>query len=106
MANKTPTRLMDSGFTNTDGGSTSEPYGRQVYVITGGNSGIGFEAAKHLGKAGDIVLAIPICRKPNPLRLSFAHVRGKVDVLKLDLVICHRSVPPLNIREKYSKIDA
>jgi hypothetical protein len=48
MANKT---LMDSGFSNWTADQLPNLAGK-VYVITGGNSGIGFEAAKHLGKAG------------------------------------------------------
>ncbi|MFT6273664.1 MAG: NADP-dependent 3-hydroxy acid dehydrogenase YdfG, partial [Dinoroseobacter sp.] len=54
MANN---KIMDSGFSNWTADRLPDLKGK-LYVITGGNSGIGFEAAKHLGKAGgDVVLA-------------------------------------------------
>ena len=87
MANKTPNKtLMDSGFTNWTADQLPDLTGK-VYVITGGNSGIGFEAAKHLGKAGgDIVLACrSVAKAEDSARELRTHIRGKVDVVRLDL---------------------
>ncbi len=57
------------------------------YVITGGNSGIGYEAARILGEAGaDVTLA---CRSPEKAEKARQQlepiVKGKVDVVELDL---------------------
>lgn len=59
----------------------------KLYVITGGNSGIGFEAARMLGRAGgDLVLA---CRSPAKAEDALAHLRGDIrgaaELLQLDL---------------------
>jgi NAD(P)-dependent dehydrogenase (short-subunit alcohol dehydrogenase family) len=105
MANKT---LMDSGFTNWTADQLPDLTGK-VYVITGGNSGIGFEAAKHLGKVGaDVVLACRSLAKAEEAAMELrTHVRGKVGVVQLDL----SDLPSVrkaaeDIRAKHSKIDA
>jgi NAD(P)-dependent dehydrogenase (short-subunit alcohol dehydrogenase family) len=87
MAQKTPNKtLMDSGISNWTADRLPDLKGK-LYVITGGNSGIGLEAAKHLGKAGaDIVLACRSVAKAEDaakdLRALFS---GQVDVVQLDL---------------------
>jgi NAD(P)-dependent dehydrogenase (short-subunit alcohol dehydrogenase family) len=87
MADKAPDKtLMDSGFTNWTADQLPDLTGK-LYVITGGNSGIGFEAAKHLGKAGaDTVLACrSIAKAEQAAKDLRPHVRGRVDVVQLDL---------------------
>lgn len=59
----------------------------KTYVITGGNSGIGFDAARMLGEKGaDVILA---CRSPQKAQAAKADleklVKGKVELVTLDL---------------------
>lgn len=59
----------------------------KCYVITGGNSGIGYEAARMLGEKGaDVVLG---CRSPEKAEKArtqlLATVKGKVSLVRLDL---------------------
>jgi NAD(P)-dependent dehydrogenase (short-subunit alcohol dehydrogenase family) len=81
----------------------------KLYVITGGNSGIGFEAAKHLGKAGvDTVLACRSVAKAEQAAKDLrAQVRGGVDVVQLDLSdLSSVRKAAAEILKKYNKIDA
>jgi len=109
MAKKEPSkRIMDSGISNWTAEQLPDLKGK-LYIITGGNSGIGFEAAKHLGKAGaDIVLACRSVGKAEEAADELrAHIQGRVDVVHLDLgdLSSVRSAAE-GIREKYVKIDA
>lgn len=109
MAKNEPNKkLMDSGFSNWTAELLPDLKGK-VYVITGGNSGIGFEAAKHLGKAGaDVVLACRSTAKAeNAAKALRAQVQGQVDVVKLDLGdLSSVRAAAQNLRGKYTKIDA
>ena len=78
--------ITDSGFKNWTPDRLPDLTGK-TYVITGGNSGIGLEAARMLGKAGgDVVLA---CRSPEKAQSAKAaldgKVKGDVSVVALDL---------------------
>lgn len=87
MAQKVPNKtLMDSGISNWTADRLPDLKGK-LYVITGGNSGIGFEAAKHLGNAGaDIVLACrSVAKAENAAKDLRALISGQVDVVQLDL---------------------
>ena len=57
------------------------------YLITGGNSGIGFEAAKMLGKAGaNIGIACRSTKKgQEALKKLASSVKGDLSLIKLDL---------------------
>jgi NAD(P)-dependent dehydrogenase (short-subunit alcohol dehydrogenase family) len=59
----------------------------KTYVITGGNSGIGFEAARMLGEKGaHIILACRSLDKAEQARAQLAgKVSGRVDLVQLDL---------------------
>jgi NAD(P)-dependent dehydrogenase (short-subunit alcohol dehydrogenase family) len=59
----------------------------KTYVITGGNSGIGFEAARMMGaKGADIILACRSLDKAEQARAQLAgKVTGRVDLVRLDL---------------------
>jgi NAD(P)-dependent dehydrogenase (short-subunit alcohol dehydrogenase family) len=109
MASKEPNKtLMDSGFSNWTAKQLPDLTGK-TYVITGGNSGIGFEAAKHLGNAGgDIVLACrSVAKAEDAAKTLRTQVRGQVDVVQLDLsdLFSVRKAAE-EIRAKFSKIDA
>lgn len=101
-------KLMDSGFSNWTAEQLPDLSGK-VYVITGGNSGIGFEAAKHLGNAGaDVVLASrSLAKAEAAARDLHTHVRGKIDVVQLDLSdLSSVRLAAEDIRKKCNKIDA
>jgi len=59
----------------------------KTYLITGGNQGLGFEAAKHLGKKGaNIVIASRSVDKAQKAASELkSGIKGNVDVVKLDL---------------------
>ncbi len=99
---------MDSGLSNWTADQLPDLKGK-LYVITGGNSGIGLEAAKHLGKAGgDVVLACRSVGKAEEAAKELrTHVQGRVDVVQLDLseLSSVRSAAE-EIHEKHGKIDA
>jgi NAD(P)-dependent dehydrogenase (short-subunit alcohol dehydrogenase family) len=105
MANKT---LMDSGFSNWTADRLPDLTGK-LYVITGGNSGIGFEAAKHLGKAGaDVVLACrSVPKAEDAARELRQQVEGQVDVVQLNLSdLASVRAAAEELRGKYQKIHA
>lgn len=80
----------------------------KTYVITGGNSGIGLEAAKMLGAAGGrIVLA---CRSPDKARAAQTAlaetVKGDVDVVQLDLAdLASIRQAAAEVGKRYDRID-
>ncbi|NOX41961.1 MAG: SDR family NAD(P)-dependent oxidoreductase [Alphaproteobacteria bacterium] len=81
-----PTPLFDSGFKNWTPDQLPDLSGK-TYVITGANSGIGFEAARYLGKAGaDIVMVCRTPAKAEPAQAALAsEINGKVDLVEMDL---------------------
>lgn len=99
---------MDSGFSNWTADRLPDLEGK-LFVITGGNSGIGLEAARHLGKAGgDIVLACRSVGKAEEAAKELrAQVKGQVDVLPLDLgdLSSVRKAAD-TLRGRYARIDA
>lgn len=108
MAQKEPNKtLMDSGISNWKADRLPDLKGK-LYVITGGNSGIGFEAAKHLGKAGaDIVLACrSVAKAEDAAKDLRTLIAGQVDVVQLDLsdLVSVRAAAEA-MRAKYTKID-
>ncbi len=81
-----PKKIAKSGFRNWKPSRLPDLSGK-TYLITGGNSGIGFEAAKHLGKAGgNIIIA---ARNPKKAERAVEalkpDVTGTVDQVTLDL---------------------
>ena len=78
--------IMNSGFKNWGPSQLPDLKGK-TYVITGGNSGIGFEAAKLLGKAGgNLVLACRSLDKAEAAKRDLdQQVDGTVAVVQLDL---------------------
>lgn len=109
MADKKPNKtLTDSGFSNWTADRLPDLTGK-LYVITGGNSGIGFEAAKHLGKAGaDVVLACrSVPKAEDAARDLRQQVEGQVDVVQLNLSeLASVRAAAEKLRGKYQKIHA
>lgn len=107
MTQRTPNKtLMDSGIANWKADMLPDLTGK-LYVITGGNSGIGFEAAKHLGNAGaDIVLACrSVAKAEEAAKELRSLITGQVDVVQLDLgdLVSVRAAAEA-IRAKHPKI--
>jgi len=79
------------------------------YLITGGNSGIGFDAAQMLSEAGgDIVIA---CRNPAKAEAAVAELdktaKGKVETVALDLSdLSSVRKASDEIHARYDKLDA
>lgn len=101
-------KIADSGISDWKPSRLPGLTGK-TFVITGGNSGIGFEAAKMLGNAGgDIVIA---CRNAEKGAAAVAalqsEIKGKVDLVILDLsnLSSVRSAAA-DLRAKTGKIDA
>lgn len=102
-----PAKHISTGISNWKAAQLPELSGK-TYVITGANSGIGFEAARILGSKGaDIIMA---CRNPEKAAAAktalVPDVRGSLDVLRLDLSDL-RSVKTAatELRQRVSKID-
>lgn len=79
-------KIVDSGISDWKPDRLPDLTGK-TYLITGGNSGIGFDAARMLGEAGgDIVIA---CRNPAKAEAAVATLgktaRGAVETVVLDL---------------------
>jgi NAD(P)-dependent dehydrogenase (short-subunit alcohol dehydrogenase family) len=99
--------LMDSDFSNWTVDRLPDLTGK-MYVITGGNSGIGFEAARHLGKAGaDVVLACRSTAKAeNAAKELRSQVERQVDVIQLNLSdLSSVRAAADELRTKYTKIN-
>lgn len=81
-----PKKIADSGFKNWTVDRLPDLSGK-TYLITGGNSGIGFEAAKYLSNAGgNIILAARTEQKgARAVEALSAKAKGEVSLLLLDL---------------------
>lgn len=81
----------------------------KTYLITGGNSGIGLEAAKMLGAAGGkIVIA---CRNPDKAKAAAQEIdavsAAKTNIVQLDLAdLSSVRTAAATVKKKYKKIDA
>lgn len=101
-------KLFDSGFSNWTVQQLPDLTGKN-YVITGGNSGIGFEAARHLGKAGaDIVLA---CRNATKAEKAVQNLRGEISgsVTSVELDLSNLTSvrhAAKELHQRFTKIDA
>ncbi|EEA93157.1 retinol dehydrogenase 12 [Pseudovibrio sp. JE062] len=80
----------------------------KTYIITGGNSGIGFEAARMLaGAGGDVVIACRNAEKGSAAQHALqAQAKGKIDLVQLDLsdLVSVRSAAEI-VASRYTKID-
>ncbi|NGX15104.1 oxidoreductase [Wenzhouxiangella sp. XN24] len=103
---KKPTRIVDSGFSDWRVTQLPDLHGRR-YLITGGNSGIGFDAARHLAGAGaDLVLACrSVAKGEDAAEQLRKEARGSIDVVELDLSdLSSIRQAAATIREKYDKL--
>ena len=101
-------KIKDSGFRDWKPEQLFDLSGK-LYLITGGNSGIGLEAAKILAKKNaDIVIA---CRNPQKAQAAIEAIKplgnGKVESVALDLskLSSVRSAAS-EINQRYNKLDA
>jgi NAD(P)-dependent dehydrogenase (short-subunit alcohol dehydrogenase family) len=101
-------KIADSGFTNWAPDRLPDLSGK-IYLITGGNSGIGFDAARMLGAAGgDVVIA---CRNPAKAETAVAELektaKGKIETVALDLSdLSSVRKAADEVRGRYDKLDA
>ena len=99
--------ITDSGFKNWKPDRLPDLTGK-TYVITGGNSGIGLDAAKMLGdKGANLVLA---CRSPEKAdaakRELESRIKGSVEVVQLDLSdLASVRAGAEEVRKNHEKID-
>jgi len=100
-------KIMDSGFSDWKPSQLPKLNGK-TYVITGANSGIGFEAARMLGeKGGDIVM---VCRSREKAEAAQAKLRksvtGTVDLIIMDLTdLSSVRQAAQELRGRYTQID-
>lgn len=101
------TKIKDSGFKDWKPSSLTDLNGK-VYFITGGNSGVGFEAAKMLGHAGaDVIIG---CRNAQKAEAAVKEIqivsKGVVESVPLDLSSVESVRDCANtIKDKYKKLD-
>ncbi|MEM8697154.1 MAG: oxidoreductase [Pseudomonadota bacterium] len=79
------------------------------FIITGGNSGIGFDAARMLaGKGADIVIAGRNAEKITAAAATLqGSAAGKIDTVKIDLSdLSHVRKAAETVRSRYESIDA
>jgi NAD(P)-dependent dehydrogenase (short-subunit alcohol dehydrogenase family) len=100
--------IKNSGFKDWKPEQLEDLAGK-IYLITGGNSGIGLQAAKMLAeKNADIVIA---CRNPQKAETAMQDIQplgtGKVETVTLDLskLSSVRSAAE-EIKQRYTKLDA
>lgn len=100
-------RRFNSGFSDWKASQLPDLTGKH-FVITGGNSGIGFEAARMLGEAGaDVTIA---CRNEQKAQAAKSELeltsKGKVFTLALDLASLDSvRLAAAELKTRLSKID-
>jgi len=103
-----PKKIAKCGFRNWKADRLPDLSGK-TFLITGGNSGIGFEAAKYLGGAGgDLIIA---ARNSDKAARAVAalepNVKGNVDQVTLDLAdLSSVRAAADETRSKVSRLDA
>ncbi len=101
------TKVSASGFHDWTPDRLPDLSGK-IYVITGGNAGIGFEAARMLGQAGaNLVLACRSIDKAERARDALkSEVKGTIDVVQLDLSdLASVRAAAAEIRRHHARID-
>jgi len=100
-------KISNSGFTNWKPSQLPNLSGK-TFVVTGANSGIGYEAARMLGEKGaDVVM---VCRSrakgEAAQRKLSASAKGKVDLILMDLSdLSSVRKAAEELRNRYSQID-
>jgi NAD(P)-dependent dehydrogenase (short-subunit alcohol dehydrogenase family) len=79
----------------------------RIMVVTGGNSGLGFEAVKAFAENGaEVILASRSTEKGENAKKEMGPVKGKIEVMQLDLMD-FASIKSFaeNFKKKYQKLD-
>ena len=79
----------------------------KVIIVTGGNSGLGYESVKAFAKKGaEVILASRSFEKGEAAKTSIGNVKGKIVVMQLDLMD-FASVKSFadNFSKKYTRLD-
>jgi NAD(P)-dependent dehydrogenase (short-subunit alcohol dehydrogenase family) len=101
-------KIADSGISNWKPDRLGDLTGKR-FLITGGNSGIGLEAAKHLARAGgDVVIAARNADKGAAAVAEVAAIgNGQTDLLMLDLAsLGSVRIAAAEAHERYDSLDA
>lgn len=100
--------IVNSGFRTWSVDQLPDLKGK-TYLITGGNSGLGFETAKHLGKKGArLIFACRSVDKAEKARAEVMKATGaEVDLVRLDLSDLSSVREAANeVKQRYDKLDA
>lgn len=100
--------ITDSGFKDWKPDRLPDLTGK-TYVITGGNSGLGLDAAKILGKSGaNLVLACRSLDKAQAAKRDLERaINGTVDVVQLDLAdLASVRAAADEVRRNHTRIDS
>jgi len=79
----------------------------KVIIVTGGNSGLGYESIKAFAEKGaEVILASRSVEKGEIAKTSIGNVKGKIDVMQLDLMD-FESIRNFaeNFKMKYNRLD-
>ena len=79
----------------------------KVIIVTGGNSGLGYEAVKALAQKGaEVILASRSVEKGETAKKEMGDVKGKIAVMQLDLQdFASIEKFALDFRKKYDRLD-
>lgn len=100
--------IVNSGFESWKVDQLPDLTGKN-FLITGGNSGLGFETAKYLGSKGaNLILACRSPEKAEKARASLEHdVTGQVHIVKLDLSdLASIRKASEEIHQRFDRLDA
>lgn len=100
--------IVNSGFKTWKVDQLPDLTGK-TYIITGGNQGLGFEAAKYLGaKEANLILACRSLGKAEKARAELKrNIKGQVDLVQLDLsdlASVRRAAE--DVHQRFDKLDA
>lgn len=79
----------------------------KVIVVTGGNSGLGYESVKAFAEKGaEVIIACRSLKKGDSAKKKIGKVRGNIEVMQLDLMD-FESIKNFtdNFSKKYSRLD-
>jgi NAD(P)-dependent dehydrogenase (short-subunit alcohol dehydrogenase family) len=79
----------------------------KVIIVTGGNSGLGFESVKAFAEKGaEVILASRSVEKGETAKAKIGKVKGKIDVMALDLMdFASIKIFAENFKKKYNRLD-
>jgi NAD(P)-dependent dehydrogenase (short-subunit alcohol dehydrogenase family) len=79
----------------------------KVIIVTGGNSGLGYESVKAFAKKGaEVILASRSIEKGETAKSKIGKVKGKIEVMQLDLMdFASIKTFAENFKKKYKRLD-